>query len=205
MVDEELAKATPERLRYALDGTIADTQAFCWAALRQFRRREAPGRLTTPEDFGLRHAEYHMLLVLAFEAVSHVHQLEKVLGALGVPHDLPPDKDQRKRLREARNLLAEHRDERVLFWRLTGENTPHVVAVYTALGLEVPHGIDSEMVGYVPDPNRSDAENAIGLANVGTVGGGLLSLPRLRDALEQLSHDLAELATLHCGGTSADC
>jgi hypothetical protein len=118
---------------------------------------------------------------------------ETLLRSLGDAQELPPSRDLRGRLREARNLLAEHRDERVLYWRLTGLHTPHVTERYTSPGLIATGSIDSEIVGLSPFGVDDETEIAAGLASVGTVGG-LLSLPELRIALVQLEVHLAELA-----------
>ncbi len=75
-----------------------------------------------------------------------------------------------------RNLLAEHRDERVLYWRLTGEHTPHVIAIYEQFGMPAIKGaIDSYEYGT-------------------EVVGGMLSLRDLRVELLALSDELGELA-----------
>ena len=169
---EALTSASPSTVRDALEGTVGDAQAFCWAALRQYERREAQTRLSAPRDFGLHHADLHILLIVAQEAVAHAELVELVLDAFGEPSSLPPRADLRPRLREARNLLAEHRDERVLFWRLTGRHTTRVIEGYRRLGVELPTGtIDSEVLGYVPPPDASDEEIEAGLANVGSIGG----------------------------------
>ncbi len=192
---DALASASPSTVRDALEGTVGDAQAFCWAALRQFERREAQVRLSEPRDFGLHHADLHTLLIVAQEAVAHVELIELVLDVLGEPSSLPPDADLRPRLREARNLLAEHRDERVLYWRLTGRHTPRVVNGYQRLGIELPSGtIDSEVLGYVPPPDASAEEIQAGLASVGSIGG-LLVLPELRRELLLLSDALDRLAS----------
>ena len=200
LLAEALSNANEAQLRHALDGTIGDTQAFCWAALRQFDcRDEAPDR-RTPQDFGLRHADLHLLLIVAEETAAHVVMLEKLLTALDEPHSLLPDLVLRDRLREARNLLAEHRDERVLYWRLEDTHTPHVVDVYSRLGVALPEGpIDSEVLGYAPPPEATPRDIARGLAEVGTVGG-LLSLPKLHAAPEELEMALRGLAAVHQPG-----
>lgn len=135
-----------------------------------------------------------MLLGVAQDAVSHVTLIEQLLQAIGEPRELPPEADIRDQLREARNLLAVHRDERVLYWRLTGEHTPHVVKTYKRLGLELPEGtIDTEIVAYAPTPGATEDEIAEGYARVGLVGE-LLSLRELHFAFKQLEADLNELA-----------
>jgi hypothetical protein len=181
------------------DGTIGDTQAFCWAALRQFDRRESAQTRSTPKEFGLRHADLHLLLLVAEEAVAHVVWVEKLLCTVGEPQTLPPDEPLRRKLREARNLLAEHRDGRVLYWRLTGSHTPHVIASYQELEVPMPSGaIDSEVVGYGAPPGATPDEVAEGQSLIGTIGG-LLSLPQLRAAFIALQDGLADLALAHQG------
>jgi hypothetical protein len=199
LVRAAIAAADESHLRYALDGTIGDAQAFCWAALRQFERKYATQVFRTPKDFGLHHADLHLLLIVAHEAVSHVQLVEELLSALGEPHPLPPSRDLRDRLREARNLLAEHRDERALYRRLTTEHTPHVIETYSRLGIPLPDGsIDSETLGYFPPPGATETEIADGQASVGTVGG-MLSLPSLHTALFELEAELDRLAQTHQG------
>lgn len=118
-----------------------------------------------------------MLLVVAHDAISHVEAVERLLTRMGDPRELPPSKRVRAQLREARNLLAVHRDERVLYWRLTGEHTPHVVKTYKRLGLELPEGtIDREIVAYAPPPGATEDEIAEGLCPSWT--GGRASLPQ---------------------------
>ncbi|MCY4423516.1 MAG: hypothetical protein OXC06_10640, partial [Acidimicrobiaceae bacterium] len=117
---------------------------------------------------------------------------------MGDPRELPPNERIRGQLREARNLLAVHRDERVLYWRLTGEHTPHVAKTYERLGLELPEGtIDKEIVAYFPEPWKTDDEIAEGYAQVGLVGG-LLSLRELHFAFKELEADLDGLAGRYC-------
>ena len=135
LIAEALRGASVERLEATLDGTIGDAQAFCWGALRQFDRHAEPTSFASPRDFGLQHADLHYLLIGAQEAVSHAERVEQVLAALGRRQTLPPTRDMRERLLQMRNLLAEHRDERVLYWRLTGEHTPHVIAIYERFGM----------------------------------------------------------------------
>lgn len=54
--------------------------------------------------------------------MSHAERVEQVLAALGRHQQLPPTHDIRELLAQMRNLLAEHRDERVLYRRLTREH-----------------------------------------------------------------------------------
>ena len=142
----------------------------------------------------LQFTEKHMLLGVAHDAVAHVAAVERLLEKMGDPRELPPSSRIRDQLREARNLLAVHRDERVLYWRLTGKHTPHVVKTYKRLGLELPEGtIDKEIVAYGPEPWKTGDEIEAGYASVGTVGD-MLSLRKLRLAFEALEADLDELA-----------
>ena len=176
-----LRKASVERLQATLDGTIGDAQAFCWGALRQFDRHAEPTSFASARDYGLQHADLHYLLVGAQEAVSHAGRVEQVLAALGRRQELPPTQDIRERLLQMRNLLAEHRDERVLYWRLTGEHTPHVIAIYERFGMPAIKGaIDSYEYGT-------------------EVVGGILSLRDLRVELLALSDELGELADQYRG------
>jgi hypothetical protein len=181
LIADALREAGVERLEATLDGTIGDAQAFCWGALRQFDRHAEPTSLSSPRDFGLQHADLHYLLIGAQEAVSHAERVEQVLAALGRPQQLPPTHDLRERLLQMRNLLAEHRDERVLYWRLTGEHTPHVIAIYERFGM-------------------SAIKGAIDSYEYGTeVVGGILSLRDLRIELLALNAELGELADRYCG------
>ena len=183
LIREAISAASDSKLRYALEGTISDAQSFCWATLRQFERR-TDYRNRTARDYGLQHADYHMLLGVAQDTISHVTVIEELLQAIREPRELPPEAGIRNELREARNLLAVHRDQRVLYWRLTGEHTPHVIKTYKRLGLELPEGtIDKEIIAYAPEPWKTEEEIAEGYARVGTVGE-LLSLRELQIAFE---------------------
>ncbi|MXY09975.1 MAG: hypothetical protein F4Z00_11165 [Acidimicrobiaceae bacterium] len=195
LINKAISSADEARLRRALQGTIHDAQSFCWATLRQFDRRGTYKGSSTPQDYGLKHAEYHMLVGVADDAVSHVKWIERLLVKMDEPRELPPDGRLRQQLREARNLLAVHRDERVLYWRLTDEHTPRVKAAYGRLGLELPDdSIDTEIIAYFPPPGATDDEIEDGFASIGTVGGGLLSLRDLYFAFKQLETELDELA-----------
>lgn len=193
LIASALAAASEDRRRDTLEGSIGDAQAFCWAALRQFDRKALGVESGTPRDYGLHYADGHLLLVVAQEAVDHAAVVEALLRSMGEAQELPPSSNLRFRLREARNLLAEHRDERVLYWRLTGLHTPHVIERYASLGLSATGSIDSEVVGFSPFGIGDEAEIAAGFASVGTVGG-LLSLPQLRSALVDLEVQLLALA-----------
>ena len=181
LIADALKNASLERLQATLDGTIGDAQAFCWGALRQYYRHDEPTSFTSPRDHGLQHADLHYLLIGAQEAVSHAERVEQVLAALGRRQQLPPTQDIRERLLQMRNLLAEHRDERVLYWRLTGEHTPHVIAIYERFGMPAIKGaIDSYEYGT-------------------EIVGGILSLRDLRAELLVLSDDLRGLADKYRG------
>lgn len=197
LIEAAIEAADESTLGSALEGTIGDAQSFCWATLRQFERYTVFPERSTPRDYGLLHAEKHMLLGVAHDAVSHVEAVERLLTRMGDPRELPPSKRVRDQLREARNLLAAHRDERVLYRRLTGEHTPHVVKTYKRLGLELPEGsIDKEIVAYAPPPGATEDEIAEGYARVGMVGE-LLSLRELYFAFTELEADLDELTGRH--------
>ena len=191
-------------LRLALEGTIGDTRSFCWATQRQFKRYyEEVTTLASAQDYGLHHAEKHMLIVVAQDTVLHVKGVERLLDAIGEPRALPPDRRIRDQLRQARNLLCAHRDERVLYRRLTGKHTPHVVDVYRRLGLELPDkSIDTEIVAFSPPPGATSEETKAGYSLVGMLGGGLLSLRELGYAFAQLEADLDELAK-RCRSTTS--
>ena len=181
LIAAALRNASRERLQATLDGTIGDAQAFCWGALRQYDRHGQPNLFASPRDYGLHHADLHYLLIGAKEAVSHTERIEQVLAALGSPQQLPPTRDIRDRLLQMRNLLAEHRDERVLYWRLTGEHTPHVIAIYERFGIRTIKGaIDSYEYGT-------------------KIVGGILSLRDLRTELLTLSEELDRLAQRYRG------
>lgn len=184
MISGAVVDASDEVVRQSLDGTIGDAQCFCWAAISQYERRRHFLESHTARDHGQHHADMHTLLLLAHEAVSHADRVSELLDRLGEPSELPPDNHTRTRLAEARNLLAEHRDERVLFWRLTGRHTPHVEDVYRRLGVALPNGtIDAEQYSDIG-------------AMWGTVGG-LFSLPDLREQLRALETRLDELGRQH--------
>lgn len=190
LIAAALDNATEEVILATLDGTIGDAQAFCWAALAQYERRGDFLENQTRRDFGLHHAEKHTFLLLGHEAVDHAKRVSQLLDFLEVPSELPPDKGTRSRLAEARNLLAEHRDERVFYWRLTGKHTPHVEDVYRRLGTDLPTGsVDTEQY------------NELGY-RWGSIGG-LLSLPELHRQLADLEGRLDELAHRYVPGYSS--
>ena len=155
------------RLLGTLDGTLGDALAFCWGTIRQVERYANVPTISTPRDFGLHHAEEHLLFTAASDALSHLDLVERLLqevnnlckqdvtlhlGALSIACPT----DFRDRLRETRNLLAAHRDERVLHRRLTGEHTARAIKACLRLGTEVPEGsMDSEIIAYVPPPGAS--------------------------------------------------
>jgi hypothetical protein len=186
LVTQALAAAPDGVRRYVLVATIEDTRAFCWGALRQFERRgeQQERAFSSPRESGLYYADLHLLLIMAAETVAHVEVVERLLRSIRDPKWLPPRPELRKPLREARNLLAAHRDERVLYWRLTRKHTPHVGKVYERLGVALPLGPDEAI----------DTETLF----PGIVGG-LLSLPELRNSLEELEHDLEVLASTYRG------
>jgi hypothetical protein len=183
VVDRAIVEAPESAIRFALDGTVGNAQCFCWAALEAYEGTfEASLRPGAPIEFdgdprrmaGRHHAAGHWFLIAALEAVDHAVQLEKLLARLGRPERLPPtDEKFRSRLRSARNLLAEHTEERLVFYRLTGEHTEHVRKVFGDLSIEVPlGGIDSY------SPNN---------------WGGIIDPMAVLDELRQLERRLAEL------------
>lgn len=181
LIDDAFEDADEATLRRALDGTLGDASVICRAALTQYERRVDLFGPDRDPDLGQDYADKHSLLLLAEEAVCHAEWVMRLLGALGSPTSLPIDPDQRRRLREARNLLAEHRDERVVYWRLTGQHTPHVANVYRKLGVELPEtSIDTEQLG-------GDR-----------IVGHFLSLKMLHDDLVRLSEWLGDLSQHHC-------
>jgi len=158
LIEAAIANADRPQALYALDGTIGDTRTFCWATFRQFERRDRPHD-GTPKGFGLDFAETHTLLLMASETVEHVGWVESLLARVGAPETLSLPVDLRERIRESRNLLAEHRDERTVYWRVAAKHTPHVLAVHARLGIPTPVGsIDSEVIGYVPPAGASPDE-----------------------------------------------
>jgi hypothetical protein len=182
LIVSAICAASRDELTQALRGTVGDALTYCRAALRQYSRRSVP--LDHSDGFGQHFAEAHILLIVAHEAVCHAARVEQLLQALEDDRRFPPSETMRDRLRVARNLLAEHRDERVLYWRLRGEHTPRVRRDYERLGVELPSGsIDSE---------RFDHRSQVG-DGWGTVGE-LLSLPDLKDDLETLAADLDQLS-----------
>ena len=209
------------RLLRTLDGTLGDTLSFCWGAIRQVERYSSVRTLSTPRDFGLHYVEEHLLFTAANDALSHLDVVELLLQEINSfsQQDVTPHLNAlsiacptrfRDRLRETRNLLAAHRDERVLYRRLTGEHTARVKDAYSKLGIEVPEGsIDSEIVAYSPPPGASDEEAAEGAASVGQIGGGIAHLGeitrcmgRLDEALSSLRRDLFPTQAVPTGQTA---
>ena len=129
------------RLLRTLDGTLGDAMSFCWGAIRQVERYANVPTLSTPQDFGLHHVEEHLLFTAASDTLSHLDLVERLLRKINgfCQQDVTPHLDAlaiacpadfRDRLRETRNLLAAHRDERVLYRRLTGEHSARAVKAY---------------------------------------------------------------------------
>ena len=193
LIEDAISRATDSTLRDALAGTIRYTHSLCRATLNQYSRR-VERRAESPRDYDLEFIERHMLLEVAHDTVSHVAVVERLLARLGDPRDLPPDDELRGNLRQVRNLLAAHRDEHFLYWRLTGEHTPHVKEVYTDSGLPEPtESIDKEIIAYFPEPGKTEQEIEAGYDRVGTVGG-LLSLRKLFFAFTELEAELDAFA-----------
>ena len=199
------ADAYLSRLLGTLDGTLGDALAFCWGTIRQVKRYANVPTLSTPRDFGLHHVEEHLLFTAANEALSHLDLVERLLQEVNnlCQRDVTPHLDAlsiacptsfRDRLRETRNLLAAHRDERVLYRRLTGEHTARVIKAYSKLGIEVPEGsIDTEIIAYSPPPGASDEEAAEGASSVGQIGGGIAHLVEITQHMGQLDKALSSL------------
>ena len=175
-------------------------------AIRQVERcANVPTISTTPRDSGLRHVEEHLLFTAANDALSHLDLVERLLEEVKsfCQQDVTPHLDAlsdacptsfRDRLREARNLLAAHRDERVLYRRLTGEHTPRAIKAYLRLGIEVPEGsMDSEIIAYSPPTGASDEEAAEGASRVGQIGGGIAHLEEITQRMGQLDEALSSL------------
>ena len=193
------------RLLRTLDGTLGDALSFCWGAIRQVERYSSVRTLSAPRDFGLHHVEEHLLFTAASDALSHLDLVERLLQELKgfYKQDVTPHLDAlskacptgfRDRLRETRNLLAAHRDERVLYQRLTGEHTARVKDAYSKLGIEVPEGsIDSEIIGYSPPLGASDEEATEGASSVGQIGGGIAHLGEIAQRMRQLDEALSSL------------
>lgn len=112
LIEHAVENASGNELLQVLDGTVADARAYCNATLLQFSRRASP----FVEGFvaGKHFTDTHLLLIVAHEAVCHAARVEQLLHAVGEAQQLPPTDMIRERLRVARNLLAEHRDEQVL-------------------------------------------------------------------------------------------
>ncbi len=199
------ADAYPSRLLRTLDGTLSDALAFCWGTIRQVERYANVPTLSTPRDFGLHHVEEHLLFTVANDALSHIDLVERLLQEVNsfCQQDVTPHLDAlsiacpasfRDRLRETRNLLAAHRDERVLYRRLTGEHTARAIKAYLRLGIEVPEGsMDSEIIAYSPPPGASDEEVFEGASSVGQIGGGIAHLGEITQRMGQLDKALSSL------------
>ena len=193
------------RLLGTLDGTLGDALAFCWGTIRQVERYANVPTLSTPRDFGLHHVEEHLLFTVADDALSHLDLVERLLQEVNnfcqqgvTPHldalSIACPTGFRDRLRETRNLLAAHRDERVLYRRLTGEHTARAIKAYLRLGIEVPEGsMDSEIIAYSPPPGASDEEATEGASSVGQIGGGIAHLGEITQRMEQLDEALSSL------------
>lgn len=139
-------------LRYTLDGTLSDTQSLVSSTLQQLERFGGLADALGAEDQGLHSAQSHLLLHAAADAVATLKLLEKIHRRLdSKAAKFPPDDETRRRLRHARNILAAHREDRVLYRRLTkGQHTPRAIHAYRGLGVEIPpEGID--VTRYHPD------------------------------------------------------
>ena len=193
------------RLLETLDGTLGDALAFCWGTIRQVERYANVYTLSTPRDFGLHHVEEHLLFTAANDALSHLDLVERLLQEINnlCAQDVTPHLDAlsiacpmgfRDRLRETRNLLAAHRDERVLHRRLTGEHTERVYSAYLKLGIKVPGGsIDSEIVAYSPPPGASVEETTEGASSVGQIGGRIAHLGEIMQHMGPLQKALSSV------------
>ncbi len=193
------------RLLRTLDGTLGDALTFCWGAIRQVERYADVGTLSTPRDFGLHYVDEHLLFTAAHDALSHLDLVELLLEEIKSFHqqDLKSHLDAlsnacptgfRDRLRETRNLLAAHRDERVLHRRLTGEHTARAINAYLRLGIEVPESsMDSEIIAYSRPSGASDQEAAEGASRVGEIGGGIAHLGEIAQHMRQLDKALSSL------------
>ena len=193
------------RLLRTLDGTMGDALSFCWGAIRQVERYSSVQTLSTARDFGLHHVEEHLLFTAANDALSHLDLVERLLQEVNSfsQQDVTPYLNAlsiacpinfRDRLRETRNLLAAHRDERVLYRRLTGEHTARVNDAYSKLGIEMPEGsIDSEIVAYSPPPGASYEEAIEGASSVGQIGGGIAHLGEITQRMGRLDKALSSV------------
>jgi hypothetical protein len=179
-VADAIAAADTVSLTHALDGMVGDAVCQARCALDQFEQRPAA---FVSSDAGRHFAHLYLLLIAAHEAVCHTQRVEQLLEALGEPVQFPPSPTTRERLRVARNLLAEHREERVLIWRLTNQHTDRVQREYMRLGVPLPTGtIDFEVF-----------DDHSQLAGGWGVVGGLLDLSELKDELTVMSEHLEEL------------
>ena len=193
------------RLLETLDGALGDALTFCWGTLRQVERYANVQTLPTPRDFGLHHVDQHLLFTVASDALTHLDLVERLLQEVNgfCQKDVTSHLDElsiacpadfRDRLRETRNLLASHRDERVLYRRLTGEHTERAIRAYLRLGIKVPEGsMDSEIVAYAPPPGASEEEAAKGAASVGQIGGGIAHLREITQRMGQLDKALSSV------------
>ena len=193
------------RLLGTLDGTLGDALSFCWGTIRQVERYANVPTLSTPRDFGLHYVEEHLVFTAANDALSHLDLVERLLREVNnlCRRDVTLHLDAlsiacptsfRDHQRETRNLLAAHRDERVLYRRLTGEHTARVIKAYSKLGIEVPEGsIDTEIIAYSPPSGASDEEAAEGASSVGQIGGGIAHLVEIKQRMGQLDKALSSL------------
>ena len=193
------------KLLETLEGTLGDALAFCWGTIRQVERYANVPILSSPRDFGLHHVEQNLLFTATNDAMFHLDLVERLLQEVKrfCQQDVTPHLDAlskacpacfRDRLRETRNLLAAHRDERVLYRRLTGEHKARAIKAYLRLGIEVPEGsMDSEIIAYSPPPGASDEEATEGDSSVGQIGGGIAHLGEITQCMEQLDEALGSL------------
>lgn len=149
LINAALSEADDDRLLSALDGSVSDAQAFAWATLDQVERylELRPMSLSasdTPRDLGAKTTSQLEILTLADAAVDHVKVVEKLRRRLDrKAKGLRPTEELRRSINEARNLLVAHRDERVLYRRLTGQHTPRVIKAYKRIEVEISEiGID---------------------------------------------------------------
>ena len=193
------------RLLETLDGTLGDALAFRWGTIRQGERYANVPTLSTPRDFGLHHVEEHLLFTVASDTLFHLDLVERLLQEVNdvCQQDVTPHLDAlsiacptgfRDRLRETRNLLAAHRDERVLYRRLTGEHTARAIKAYLSLDIEVPEGsLDSEIIAYASPPGASDEEATEGASSVGQIGGRIAHLGEITRRMGQLAKALSSV------------
>ena len=195
LIQAAIEQASKEKVLEVLPELVQDARICCNSIEERFNKLDSwLYRLLTPYAM----QEARMMLSTATIAYHLAEQINRLLLRLDMP-DLEPlslDPAFRCRLYDARNLLAEHYYEHMLYWRLTGEHTPLVRRVYTRHGIpEGPEGsLDDLVLVYGVSSGDSEEEIEQRRAETGNLPGGILRLKQISRVFYKLREELKALA-----------